>query len=88
MDAFRQYYVTLLEFRIYGQTEKPTNGYPPVLKIKIETKSGDYEYVLYTASTRKVYFEVNGVGEFYVNVDKLLQFKRETIMISKGELVE
>lgn len=88
MDAFRQYYVTLLEFRIYGQTEKPTNGYPPVLKIKIETKSGDYEYVLYTASTRKVYFEVNGVGEFYVNVDKLLQFKRETIMISKGELVK
>lgn len=88
MDAFRQYYVTLLEFRIYGQTEKPTNGYPAVLKVKVETKTGDYEYVLYTASTRKVYFEVNGTGEFYVNVDKLLQFKRETIMISKGELVE
>ena len=88
MDAFRQYYVTLLEFRIHGQTEKPTNGYPAVLKLKIETTKGDYEYVLYTASTRKVYFEVNGKGEFYVNVDKLLQFKRETIMISKGELVK
>ena len=42
----------------------------------------------HTTFPRFAKIEVNGKGEFYVNVDKLLQFKRETIMISKGELVE
>ncbi len=87
MDTFRQFYITLLEFKIYGRTEKPVWD-EPVLTITLDTEQGEYEYVFYMKTTRKVYYTCNGEGEFYVNVDKVWQFKREAIAIYNGELIQ
>ena len=87
MDAFRQFYVTLLEMRIGGQTTMPVWDVP-VMTITIDTTEGKYEYVLYMKTTRKVYYTLNGEGEFYIGVDKMLQLQREAVAIYNGELVE
>ena len=39
-------------------------------------------------TTRKVYYTLNGEGEFYIGVDKMLQLQREAVAIYNGELVE
>ena len=60
----------------------------PVMTITIDTTEGKYEYVLYMKTTRKVYYTLNGEGEFYIGVDKMLQLQREAVAIYNGELVE
>ena len=79
---FRQFYIDMLLVKIEDYStapEKPSE----ILSYTVETRNGaKHEYRFYDMSTRKVFFTVNGVGQFYVgrdvvdrvisNLDKLL----------------
>lgn len=69
--TFRQFYIDVLLVTMTGKadTYDQTNE---VLSYAFTTRDGRvYEYKFYDISTTKVYYTVNGVGEFYVNRDSV-----------------
>ncbi len=69
--TFRQFYIDVLLVVMTGKADSydTTNE---VLSYTFTTRDGRiYEYKFYDISTTKVYYTINGVGEFYVNRDSV-----------------
>jgi hypothetical protein len=75
LQNFRQFYKVMLSLQLEDYTEnRDTNDC--MATMRVTTDSGiKIEYKFYPYSTRRAYFTINGVGEFYTQrdmVDKML----------------
>ena len=69
--SFRQFYIDVLLVTMTGKAEQ-TDRENEVLSYTFTTRDGrKYEYKFYDISTTKVFYTVNGAGEFYVNRDSV-----------------
>ncbi len=83
--TFRQFYIDVLLVTMTGSADVyDTNN--EVLAYIFTTRDGrKYEYRFYDISTTKVYYTVNGVGEFYVNRDSVNKVINNFNMLLAGE---
>lgn len=56
------------------------------MRMTVATDLGyEYVYEFYNYSTRRCYFTINGVGEFYCLRDKVEMILSDTVAIMNGE---
>ena len=68
-NNFRQFYIDLLLINLEDYADAPAEP-NEILSYRIESRDGrEFRYNFYDLSTRKVYFTVNGEGQFYANRD-------------------
>ncbi|MBR5528504.1 MAG: DUF4340 domain-containing protein [Clostridia bacterium] len=81
---FRQFYRVLLMTEMEGYAEnRSTDDW--MLTFTIETTAGKiYEYKFYRISTRKCYYTVNGVGEFFVSIDDVEKILSDSEKLASG----
>ena len=83
--TFRQFYIDVLLVTMSGRADV-INKNNEVLVYTFTTRDGRvYEYRFYDISTTKVYYTVGGVGEFYVNRDKVNKVINNFNMLLAGE---
>ncbi len=84
---FRQFYIDILLVSLEDYAENPAEP-REVLAYTITTKGGTkYDYRFYDLSTRRVFFTVNGVGQFYVNRDSVDRIVSNFDKLLRGEEV-
>ncbi len=84
---FRQFYIDILLVNLEDYAETPAEP-NEVLAYTITTRGGTkYEYRFYDLSTRRVFFTVNGVGQFYVNRDSVDRIISNFDKLLRGEKV-
>lgn len=82
---FRQFYIDLLLVDLEDYADAPAVP-NEILSYKIETRSGKiYEYRFYDLSTRRVFFTVNGEGQFYANRDTVERVANNLDKLIRGE---
>ncbi len=83
--TFRQFYIDVLLVTMTGSADIYDTS-NEVLAYIFTTRDGRrYEYRFYDISTTKVYYTVNGVGEFYVNRDSVNKVINNFEMLLAGE---
>ena len=83
--TFRQFYIDILLVTMTGKADS-TDTSNEVLSYIFNTRDGrKYEYRFYDISTTKVYYTVNGTGEFYVNRDSVNKIINNFDMLMAGE---
>ncbi len=83
--TFRQFYIDVLLVTMTGSADTYDTS-NEVLAYIFTTRDGrKYEYRFYDISTTKVYYTVNGVGEFYVNRDSVNKVINNFNMLLAGE---
>lgn len=84
---FRQFYIDVLLVNLEDYADAPAEP-NEILSYVIETRSGKkHEYRFYDLSTRKVFFTVGGVGQFYANRDTVEKVINNFDKLLKGEEV-
>jgi len=69
---FRQFYIMLLNITMQDYSDTKDETLPWLLTMTVTTDYGEkFDYKFYSLSTRRVYYTVNGKGEFYVNRDNI-----------------
>lgn len=83
--SFRQFYIDVLLVAMAGKAESRDTS-NEVLTYIFTTKDGiRYEYKFYDISTTKVFYTVDGKGEFYVNRDSVNKVINDFNMLLAGE---
>lgn len=83
--TFRQFYIDVLLVTMTGSADIYDTS-NEVLSYIFTTRDGRrYEYRFYDISTTKVYYTVNGVGEFYVNRDSVNKVINNFNMLLEGK---
>ena len=83
--TFRQFYIDVLLVTMVGEADSRDTS-KEVLTYIFNTKDGkSYEYKFYDISTTKVFYTVDGVGEFYVNRDSVNKVIKNFDMLLAGE---
>ena len=89
-DIFRKYYMSILYIE-WWDYEAPPKNMEPMLEMVIKMKRGqEYHYRFYFVPTytRRCYYTINGVGEFYILRDKVLKLMADTELALQNILVE
>ena len=82
---FRQFFIDVLLITLDDYASAPEEP-SEVLSYKVTTRGGDvYDYRFYDLSTRKVYFTVNGSGQFYANRDDVDRVISNLDKLLRGE---
>lgn len=85
--SFRQFYIDILLVNLEDYAQAPAEPHE-VLAYTVTTKGGTkYDYRFYDLSTRRVFFTVNGVGQFYVNRDAVDRVISDFDKLLRGEEV-
>jgi len=83
--TFRQFYIDLLRVSMVDYADG-TNTENEILSYKFTTRDGYvYDYKFYDLSTTKVYYTLNGIGEFYINRDDINKVINDFGMVLAGE---
>jgi len=78
-DTFRQYYKTLLSIVMEDYETMPPGNPDPLVTLSITDRNGAVtEYKFYFVSTRRAFYTVNGVGNFYVIRDWVTKLISDT----------
>ena len=83
---FRQLYKVLLGFKLQDTSDRTDiENMTPIAEMTIEMDGGEtVEYKFYTYSTRRCFYTINGVGEFYVLRDSVEKMLRDTDRMVNG----
>ncbi len=88
---FRQLYILLLSITMqgYAETEEIPSGKAPVFTMQITLDSGKLlEYKFYSLTTGRLFYTVDGKGEFYVSRESINKIIEGTKALAKGEKVD
>lgn len=84
LASFKRIYVKLLGLALEDYTDSDSTD-EWVMTFKIRTRGGyETEYSFYNYSTRRCYYTVNGVGEFYVLRDRVEKVLSDTKTLMAG----
>ncbi len=85
--SFRQTFIDILLVNLDDYAEAPEEPVE-VLSYTITTRGGNtYEYKFYDLTTRKLFFTVNGVGQFCVGRDEVDKVVADLELLLRGEKV-
>ena len=88
LKNFRQLYKTFLGIKMEGYADN-TDKENLVLTLRYTTDAGKiYEFKFYQYSSRRCFYTVNGVGEFYVLYDCVEKAINDTIKAVNGETID
>ena len=79
-ENFRQYYKSILYIDWWDYEASPENM-EPMLEMIIKLKRGEeynYKFYFLPTLTRRAYYTINGVGEFYILREKVLKLMSDT----------
>lgn len=86
-NNFRQLYMDILMLALDDYADAPETP-NEILAFTVTDRSGAaYEYRFYDLSTRKVFFTVNGVGQFCANRDTVERVINDVDKLIKGEKI-
>ncbi len=86
-NNFRQLYIDVLMLTLDDYADAPETP-NEILAFTVTDRSGTaYEYRFYDLSTRKVFFTVNGVGQFCANRDTVERVINDVDKLIKGEKI-
>jgi hypothetical protein len=80
-DYFRGYYYSILSIDLEDYETNIYDGKDPMLEMIVTTKDGiirDYKFYFVEGQTRRCFYTINGVGDFYVLRDKVLKLINDT----------
>lgn len=96
VDNFKSFYRSLLIIGIEGdpafsdeQKEAASSDANLYLTLKVKTRSGlEREYKFYRYSDRRCFFEINGVGDFYVLHNMVAKIRNDAEKVTLGQSVD
>ncbi|MDD2268979.1 MAG: DUF4340 domain-containing protein [Eubacteriales bacterium] len=88
VDAFRNYYLTMLRMSVVDYSEAPEEGKEPILTYTVEGDMGKLKYEFYRIKSRRCFFTINGKGEFYTGYDLVERMINQTYQLEKGEILQ
>jgi len=88
VENFRKVYLKMLKLNI--EEYAPEAKYDEwLMRLTVKTDVGlEYVYDFYSYSTRRCYFTINGVGEFYCLRDRVEQIITDTVALMNGEDID